>query len=257
MSMSFPASPCRVGSYEEQPGKKKQKRTSAVAKAIISERDLTIVFGIIDTRQSSFYNELIAVATHNTFFEMACIICGSYLARVREIEGDNGVNDHLWHFEKGRLSSRTSVKWSKQKVVSNKDYDEGDSESLSPDTTIASMRNEEGNLYRFTYDYGSTSTVLLKILAIGDVEGQLNDYPKIYKLDTGNPDAITEIQRKILHGPLTAHKLELNERGFNFGARFADRHDELNQLPAFHLPKKQQLDSIFPFFSEVITLNRL
>ena len=163
--------------------------------------------------------------------------------------GGNGVDEHLWSFRKAKAPLQSSVSW---QSVSN------GASSFSAEyknTVIRKMDLQEGDLMKFTYDFGSTTCVYFKVFAIGEVEGLIDEYPKKYSFDISNPASLTCIQNRILHGPLTAESLRLSAKGFNFGARFVsllERQTILESVPAYGVIKKLRLDSRFPHFSKAV-----
>ena len=242
------------GSYEEEP-QAKRARISTASKLFegeMTDNDIKmIVLGMVKRFDSKWYSVSIAVLSTHTLHQLAEIICKECLPLLRsENCGGNGVDEHLWEFRKGKKPLKSSVSW---KVVSNK-YKDSFSAAYKK-CVIRNMDLQEGDLMEFTYDFGSTTCVILKVLAIGDIEGLSSDYPKKYTFDISNPASLTCVQNRILLGPLTAENLQLSSKGFSFSAKFVsllERQAILESVPAFGVMKKLRLDNRFPHFSKVV-----
>lgn len=106
---------------------------------------------------------------------------------------------------------------------------------------------------KFTYDYGTTTTVFMKVLLLDKSKEYLAlPAPAAYQLGT-LPEGL---YAKIFQ-PLSQENLALHVRGFDVSARFVstvERPQLLATVSASVLPKKKQLDSIFPKFSKLVCL---
>ena len=208
-----------------------------------------IVFGIFENSCSLWHRQLIAVSADNTFEDLATILCDKVLPSIRGDDfGGNSVNEHLWYFEFG--TENPSVKKSGTKWIyrMNMPFDDEDDKrrEFSADSPIGCLQLKCRMHARLTYDLGTTSTVFMKVLAIGELDKE-TEYPLILHLTP----PITTIKRDILF-PLTSDNLQAVGAQIDCSARFvstAERNEILSAVPAFSAPEEVKLDVLFPNFS--------
>ena len=117
---------------------------------------------------------------------------------------------------------------------------------FSADSAIGCLQLKCRMHARLTYDLGTTSTVFMKVLAIGELDKE-TEYPLILHLTP----PITTIKRDILF-PLTSDNLQAVGAQIDCSARFvstAERNGILSAVPAFSAPEEVKLDVLFPNFS--------
>jgi len=241
------------------------------------ESEYTI--GITDSRPHSWKKveplwkdeQLTGVTTsQTTFLDVMTKVCETAIKKRRENRNDYGVNEHMWKL-KIIASSQEAMKPPKQfdfiadydtsesddededdsddeneasyrgsililcpqeeEFRRNNDYDddyddERDCQFLKCSTDVTKQLLPIGSIIECTYDYGSTTTLYLKVLDI--------KLPTVVK-------NLFELGYFFVGGNTTNNKVQKG---------IADLRD-LQTVPAYHLPKNEQIDFHFPSFSKV------
>ena len=200
---------------------------------------------------------------------IAEILCELVLPRKRD-PFDCEIDDHLWYLEFGQevcvKNSKRQVNWSTKVKTSADHHDEDDEEEefrrdrkkaiVQDRRPVESLHLNEGDVGRFTYDYGDTTAVYIKVIAICVLDDFPVNFPKIIKFSS----PLSDVQRRMLV-PLSTGNLKFMNSGFDVTARFVfgdeDKEKILLQIPASKLAKKRQLDTIFPLFSAAVMSKEL
>ncbi len=200
--------------------------------------------------------KIIATSSH-TFINLMHEICENAIKLRREVEDDHGIDEHLWKLEIMSYRSATSPQGHEELFInrfmgggegSDSDSDEEDNESdteeesyrriivieqametddgffddelyerMSPDEKISKENLPQNSVIKVTYDYGSTTTLYLKVLTVRHAAVR----------------ALVEY--------------------FNLESSMSDskQQKELMDVPAHALPKEQQIDYFYPHISKI------
>ena len=226
------------------------------------EEEQMILFGIFDSSISNpSCSKLIACKSSDNFYDFADILCSKILSTIRSESVGYGINQHFWFFQIGTAvaeGTKLRTKWThkicdeidshhKGKYYSN---DEDNMQQLHASQMMRSFNLTEQHHCQFEYDLGTTTTIFMKVLSIGSLDGDKDSYPQM--VDMSGP--MTDAKRKFLL-PLTADNVSAASSGFNVCSRIvtlSQRPVLLQQVASFSTPMEQQIDSLFPHFSNAV-----
>ncbi len=223
--------------------------------------------GITDNRPSDWekaeplwQDEKIVATSSHSFFDLMHKLCENAIKLRREHEDDYGIDTHLWKLEIMSFRQATSPgsqeelflnrfafgggedsdtesdeedednesdaeeesyrrKILIEKLQEDEFFDEELYERVSPNEKMSTENLPQNSVIEVTYDYGSTTTLYLKVL---------------------------KARRTAVRALLEYFNLESSE---NMSA--SKQQKELMDVPAYALPKEQQIDSFFPHISKI------
>ena len=262
-----------LGAGNGKQKKSRKSRKSAVSAALDHEApDRQVVLGVFDDIDSKWFSRAFVVKLTNTVNEMAEFLCERVLPGIRG--DDSGLDDHLWDVPFGTPQVKSGkvvgTQWAHSVAASpwgdsefDMEFDDGKGAKHAPTTTFRQFGLHVGDHCKFTYDYGSTTVVFIRVLAVGDLDDADNapsspPFPRDFDLrspiKSGTGGGLTQLQTKVLT-PLSEDNVVAMTAGFDLAARFVgfDQRDTLlRAVPAFNVPKTKRLDALFPHFAKRI-----
>lgn len=117
---------------------------------------------------------------------------------------------------------------------------------------------KSGGYFKLVYDYGTTTTVLMKVISLQSSSEISRSYPRLeYNSLTGN-SGLSDVNKQVIL-PFTREYVEAVAHGENIDRRFIspDKQQELLQsIDAYRIGTRRKLDEIFPHFAKVVISGR-
>ena len=219
--------------------------------------DWLFTFGITDLPPSSWKrteprweDEQITATGQHSFHQLMNKLCETALGKRRRHDdnNDSSIDAHLWNLEissekrfwkrfdddgsdeddndednnKDDIDLGTIMVMPKEEIKTYKDmnFDGEKLEYVSSDKKLSKQSLPSGYIIKVTYDYGTTTTLYLKVLSA---------------------------RRKVVENLLTYFDVEA-VRATSKDTPEAQRKD-IQSVPAYHWPKEKQIDAFYPNFS--------
>jgi hypothetical protein len=180
-------------------------------------------------------DEQIIVSSSDSFNDVMCELCDTAIKSRREY--DHGINEHMWNMKVMPLNEAVNPNLREQRILrmlmdvdennestrktiviespaheNMRDYDEPGEMVMPGSTSLHEDLLPIGSVIKVTYDYGSTTELYLKVLSITGT----NAGSSVIQHSTPNEDNLKDLE----------------------------------DVPAYKLPKDRQVDHFFPFASK-------